>query len=75
MNRQVLDLIQEKAMPPEQLLQGGHGEVAEVLVIDGVKLAVVHQVLDVGNFDHRDAVLLEENAYSLDKTVEIRNVG
>src|SRR5438094_7857530 len=61
-------------MSPKQLIQSGHGEVALVLVVDGVKLAMIHEVLDIRHLDHCHASLLQKNAYAFDEPVEVRDV-
>ena len=62
-------------MAAEQPVQGRHAEVAQVLVVDGVELAVGDQLAKVGHFDHRDAVLLDQRGDAVDETVGIGNVG
>ena len=75
MNRNPLDVVDEEVMPPEQVVESGQREIAEVLVIDGVELAMVEQVLQVGRLDHGDAAGLHQDGDPLDEAVEVRHVG
>ena len=63
-------------MAAEQVIERGHREVAEMLVIDRVELAVLDQVDHVGHLEHREAVrLLEQNRDPRDQAVQVRDVG
>ena len=61
-------------MAPHQLVDGRAREVAEVLVVDRVELAVVDQVLDVRVLDRRQPVVGEQDRESLDEAVQRRRV-
>ena len=59
--REVLDVVQEQAVPADQGVDRGAGEVAEVLVVDRVELAVLDQVAHVGVLDRDDAVVGQQD--------------
>ena len=69
-----LDTVQIQPMAPEQAFDRGDREVAEMLVIDRVELAVVDQVAHVVHLDHGDAVVLEQRRDSVDESVRVRDV-
>ncbi len=74
-DRQPFDIDNRQAMAAEEVIERGERVVAEVLVIDRIELAVVDHLLDVRRLDHRDAVLLEEDADPLHDAVEVRHMG
>ena len=69
-----LDLVQVQPVAAEQLVQRRHGEVAQMLMIDRVELAVVNEVHQIRTLDHRHAVILEDDPDALDEPVEVRHV-
>ena len=62
-------------MAPEQLVERGDREVAQVLMVDRVELAVVDQIDQIGHLQDRDAVLFEQGRDALDQAVEVGDVG
>ena len=62
-------------MPAQQVIHRGDGEVAEVLVVDGVELAVVDQVAHVGELDHGHAVVLQQGGDAGHEAVGVGHVG
>ncbi len=75
MDRDAFHILDDQAMPPEQGVQRGQGKIAEVLVVDGVELAMVQQVFHVRHLDHDDAIVLQHGFHALDHPVEIGDVG
>ena len=59
----------------KQPIERGQREVAQVLVVDRVELAVVEHVLDVRHLDHRHAVRLQQRPDAGDEAVQIGDVG
>ena len=58
-DRQALDVIEIQIVTAEKGVQGHHRIVAQVLVVNGVELAMVDQVDQIGAFDNRHSVVLE----------------
>lgn len=56
-------------------VQGAQGEIAEVLVVDRVKLASAQHVPHVRNFDDDHARVFQDSPHSSHKTVQVRDVG
>ncbi len=74
MNGQGLDPIEKQTVALEEIPQRGHGEIAQVLVIDRVELAVIDQILDVRRFDYRDSVILQQRRDSFHEAVGVGHV-
>ncbi len=72
---EVLDVVQEHAVPADQSVDRAAREVAEVLVVDRVELGVFDEVADVGVLHRHDAVVGQEDGHALDEAVEIGDVG
>ena len=68
-------VVQEQPVPAQQVVDRRHREVAQVLVVDGVELAVVDQVAHVGKLDDRHAVGLEQGGDAGHETVGVGHVG
>ena len=51
MDREPLDVVEVQPMPAEQRVDRVGREVAQVLVVDRVELAVLDQVAHVGEFE------------------------
>ena len=62
-------------MAPEQLIERRDREVAQVLMVDRVELAVVDQIDQIGHLQDRDAVLFEQGGDALDQAVQVGHVG
>ena len=71
----MLDVIQRESVPLEETRQGCHREVAQMLVVDRVKLAVVDQILNVRDFDDDHTVFLQEDPDTFHEPVEVGDVG
>ena len=69
--REVLDVVQVQAMPCHQGVDRRAGEVAEVLVVDGVELDVLDEVAHVGVLDREDPVVGEQHGEPADEVVEV----
>ena len=72
--REVLDRVEVQPVAAHQGVDRRAREVAEVLVVDRVELAVVDQVADVGVLDRGDAVVREQDRDALHEAVESRHV-
>ena len=59
---EVLDVVEEQPVPAHEGVDRGAREVAEVLVVDRVELAVVDQVADVRVLDRHHPVVGEQRA-------------
>ncbi len=70
-----LHVVQVKAMIAEKPRQRRHREVAEMLVIDGVELALLDQVDDVRRLDDGHACGLQQGSDAVDEAVQIGHVG
>lgn len=70
----VFHLIQRESVPPEESHQGRHREVAVVLMVNGIKLAMFDQILNIGNLDDGQAVLLQQGADAFNQPVAVRDV-
>ena len=55
-DREPADVVQHQTMAPEQPVERGDREIAQMLVVDRVELAVIDQVDQIGHFKDRDAV-------------------
>ncbi len=75
MNGEPPDVVQVEAMAPEEVVQRGDREVAQVLVVDGVELAVVDEILDVRHLDDCNAVVLEQARDAAHEAVGVGHVG
>ena len=75
MDRDALGIVQRQALAREERLQRGAREVAVMLVVDGVELAVVHQVTHVRHLDDRGAVVGDQNSDALDEAVQVGDMG
>ena len=71
----MVDMIQVQGMPSKEFVHRGYREVAQVLVINGVELAVLDQVANIRRFDDCHTIILEQNANAFDEAVEIGYVG
>src|SRR6185437_8536672 len=58
-NGERLDAVQKQAVALEQIAQRGDREVAQVLVIDRIELAVIDEVAYIRRFDDRDSIILQ----------------
>ncbi len=74
MNAQRLDAVEVQAVALEQILQRRDREVAQVLVVDRVELAVIDQIPHVGRFDHGDAGVFEQCGDAGHETVGVGHV-
>ena len=57
-NRKMLDLVEIETMTAKQLIERSDREIAEMLVVNRIKFAMLDQRLDVGCFDHSHAIVL-----------------
>src|SRR5437016_6204327 len=64
-----------KAMALEQRLQRRQTEVKNVLMINGIELAVFDEIRRVGKFQDDTAMRLEQSAKSANEIIGIRRVG
>jgi hypothetical protein len=71
---EVLDVVEEQPVAAHQGVDGGAREVAEVLVVDRVELAVLDEVADAGVLDRDHARLLEQLAVTRHEAVEVGHV-
>ena len=69
-----LDVADSQPMSPEQGMQGAQGEIAEMLVVDGVELDPLNHLLHVWDFDHRDAVGLQQDLNAFHEPVQVGDV-
>ena len=74
-DRQQFDMVEIQPMPPEQMIERGGREIAQMLVIDGVEFAMVDQRFQIGRFDHRHAIILQQRGDPGDEAVGIGYVG
>ncbi len=70
-----LHVVEVEAVLAEELVQGGDGEVAQVLVVDGVELDVIDQIDNVGALDDGHAGRLQHGFDAGDEAVEVGHVG
>ena len=70
----MLDVIQEKAVPSEELAYGRDREITKMLMINRVVLDVPNQLAHIGDFDHRDTIWLEQGRDPGDETVGVGDV-
>src|ERR1700722_947778 len=70
-----LHVVQEKAMITEQAGKRRHREIAEMLVVNGVELALLDQVDNVRRFNHCDAGGLQQGGDAVDEAVEVGHVS
>jgi hypothetical protein len=63
-----------EAVTREEPRNGRHGEIAQVLVVNRVELAMVDQVPDIRSFDNRDAAFLQQRSDAVDDTSEVGDV-
>src|SRR6516162_7917287 len=62
-------------MTAEKLVQRRYREIAEMLVIDGVELAAIDHVPDIGHLERRQAVFLQQRVDSLYEAMSIGHVS
>src|SRR6516165_5215101 len=62
-------------MTAEKLVQRRYREIAEMLVIDGVELAAIDHVPDIGHLERRQAVFLQQRVDSLYEAMSISDVS
>ena len=65
----MLDLVKVQTVPVEQSLDCCHRVVAQVFVIDGVKLALIDQVADVRGFNGGSAGVRQKSCDTSDKAI------
>ena len=53
------------------MVDGSGGEIAQVLVVDGVELAMLDQVADVGELEDPNAIVLEQDFDAIDEAVGV----
>src|SRR4051812_16016314 len=75
MDRERLDTVEVQVVSPEQPIQRSYREIAQMLVINGIEFDVLDEVLQVGNFDHGNTVVLQDRADPGDETVRVCDVG
>ena len=75
MDTEVFDVVQEQAVAAHERVDRGAREVAEVLVIDRVELAVFDEVANVGVLDRDDPVVGDKGPHARDEAVEVGHVG
>src|SRR6185312_3752058 len=74
-NSQRLDAIQKQAVALEQIAQRGDREVAQVLVIDRVELAVIDEIAHVRCFDDCNTIVLQQRRDAGNEAVRVGDVG
>src|SRR6266540_971044 len=72
--RDPLDVGDRQLVTREQAGQRRQGEVAEVLVVDGVELEPGDHLAEVGHLDDRRAALLEQHGEPRDEAVQVGHV-
>lgn len=72
---ELFDVEEGEAVAGEDVADHAEGEVAEVLVVDGVELVAFHEALEVGEFHGDGAVRLEETLHAGDEIVDVGDVG
>src|SRR5271165_4713591 len=75
MDRKMLYFVEEQPMSPEKPIERGDRKIAQMLMVDGVELAVFGQSPDIGRLDDADAVRLENKREGLDEAVGVGDVG
>src|ERR1700737_360972 len=74
MDRHARHVLYLETVPPKELVDRGQGEIAEVLVVDGVELAPVDKVPDVGNLDDGDPRIFQDVGHPADHAIQVRDV-
>ena len=74
-NREMLHVIEEKGVHAEETVQGSQGKITEMLVIDGVEFAAIHQILHVGHLQDGNPIVFEQRVDPLHKSVQIRDMS
>ena len=75
MDGRPLDMVEIESMPSEKTIESSDGEIAEMLMVNGVKLAVVNQIDDIGHFNDGDARVLQQQTNTRHKAVEIGHMS
>ena len=64
-----------KPVAAEERVERGQGEVAQVLMVDGVELVPLHEVAHVGHFEDGLAVVGEKEREAFEEAVRVGRVG
>src|SRR5260370_4173292 len=73
--REFLHVEERQAMCSENLLDGEKRKIGEVFMVDGVKLILLHQSLEMRKFHGDDAVRLQKNLHTANKVINVRHLS
>ncbi len=69
MDGQLFDVVEIQAISAEKVIKGGHGEVAQMLVVYRIELAMVDQILYVRHLNDSHPLVFQQDTNSFHKAV------
>src|SRR6266404_5443686 len=73
--RQFLHVEKSQAMRGENLLRCVKRKIGEVFMVDGVKLILIHQPMEMRKFHRNDATRFQKNLHAANEVIYIRHLG